>query len=95
MHHLNIHTRRLEYFLGSQTPPYAILSHTWGKDEVTMQDLTRSQVHLKEGYNKIVYTCEQALADGLDYAWIDACKSSQCYSLLFQSDEIHQLIVVD
>jgi len=24
---------------GEQVPPYAILSHTWGADEVTLQDL--------------------------------------------------------
>lgn len=76
MHLLNIHTRRLEYFLGSRIPPYAILSHTWGKNEVTMQDLNSPGVHLKEGYDKIVYTCGQALADGFHYAWIDTCKPS-------------------
>lgn len=73
MHLLNARTRRLEYFIGSNIPKYAILSHTWGKDEVSMQDLASPDVHLREGYTKIAYTCDQALADGLDYAWVDTC----------------------
>ncbi|KAK8016732.1 HET-domain-containing protein [Apiospora rasikravindrae] len=27
------------YFAGEETPPYAILSHTWGPNEVTLQDM--------------------------------------------------------
>lgn len=74
MHLLNAHNRSLEHFLDADIPKYAILSHTWGKDEVSMQDLAKPDVHLKEGYRKIVCTCDQALRDGLDYAWIDTCK---------------------
>ncbi|KAF9885268.1 hypothetical protein FE257_013066 [Aspergillus nanangensis] len=39
MHLLNAKTRRLEEFFESEAPPYAILSHTWGKDEVSFQDI--------------------------------------------------------
>lgn len=74
MHLLNARTRRLEYFIGSSIPPYAILSHTWGKDEVSMQDLANPAVYEKEGYTKIAYTCNQAVRDNLDYAWVDTCK---------------------
>lgn len=28
---------------------------------------------LKEGYQKILKTCHQAVADGLKYAWVDTC----------------------
>jgi hypothetical protein len=33
---------KLEEFFGSDIPPYAILSHTWGREEVTFQDLASS-----------------------------------------------------
>lgn len=59
---------------GISLPKYAILSHTWGDGEVSMQDIADPKVHLKEGYAKIAYTCDQALADGLEYAWVDTCK---------------------
>ncbi|KAL8690236.1 MAG: hypothetical protein Q9218_004274 [Villophora microphyllina] len=36
---LNTRTRRLSQFFDEQRPPYAILSHTWGMEEVSMQDL--------------------------------------------------------
>jgi hypothetical protein len=29
----------LEEFFGNETPSYAILSHTWGPEECTLQDL--------------------------------------------------------
>ncbi|KAL7906517.1 heterokaryon incompatibility domain-containing protein [Trichoderma velutinum] len=55
-------------------PPYAILSHTWGVDEVTFVDFTN--LHTREtklGFSKIKQTCKQALKDGLGYAWVDTC----------------------
>ncbi|KAG9186168.1 hypothetical protein G6011_02724 [Alternaria panax] len=64
----------------SQVPPYAILSHTWGPDEVTLQHFTEeSQGHndnsLKSsrGYWKIIKACQQALQDGFHYVWVDTC----------------------
>lgn len=74
MYLLNASTRQLEYFIGSEIPRYAILSHMWGENEVSMQDLTKPEAHLKEGYVKILHTCTQVLADGLNYAWVDTCK---------------------
>jgi hypothetical protein len=74
MHLLNTRTRKLEYFVGTQMPNYAILSHTWGSDEVSMHDLIHdSAANLKKGYVKINHMCEQALIDGLEYAWVDTC----------------------
>lgn len=68
----------LEFFINDDVaPPYAILSHTWGEEEVTFQDMrdTRhpDQVRRKAGFTKIEYTCAQAILDGLDYAWVDTC----------------------
>ncbi|KAF6836345.1 HET domain-containing protein [Colletotrichum musicola] len=36
---VNVNTLKLEEFFNANIPRYAILSHTWGKDEVTFQDL--------------------------------------------------------
>ncbi|KXH39011.1 HET domain-containing protein [Colletotrichum salicis] len=36
---INVNSLRLEEFFDDSIPKYAILSHTWGKDEVTYQDL--------------------------------------------------------
>jgi hypothetical protein len=71
---LNVKTLSLEEFIGSNTPPYAILSHTWqaGK-EVTLQELGSDEAKSKSGYGKIRRTCEQAGRDGLAYAWVDTC----------------------
>jgi len=33
MHLINVKTLKLEEFFGNGVPPYAILSHTWGKDK--------------------------------------------------------------
>ncbi|KAI0570382.1 vegetative incompatibility protein HET-E-1 [Pyrenophora tritici-repentis] len=56
-------------------PPYAILSHTWGKDaeEVTFADLAQSGGNHKRSYKKIRFCGEQAQQDGLQYFWADTC----------------------
>jgi hypothetical protein len=66
---------KLEEFFGSQIPPYAILSHTWGKDEVTFQDITSSTgpPYDKAGFSKIRGCCVKAADDGYKYVWIDTC----------------------
>jgi len=64
-------------FLGEKmVPPYAILSHTWGKEEVTFRDMQssdRSGAEAKQGFAKIKGCCEQAVRDGLSWAWVDSC----------------------
>ncbi|KAH8201674.1 hypothetical protein TruAng_004195 [Truncatella angustata] len=56
-------------------PPYAILSHTWGKDEeeVTFQDISHGQGTDKLGYRKIEFCGKQAVADGYTHFWVDSC----------------------
>jgi hypothetical protein len=71
---LNSRKLQLEEFIGdANVPPYAILSHTWGKEEVTLQDMvsTTGSFRKKKGFKKIQYCCSQALADKLYYAWVD------------------------
>lgn len=55
-------------------PLYAILSHTWGDEEVTFQDITvaHKRGSLK-GWSKVVNACRRAAADGWEYIWIDTC----------------------
>ncbi|CAG7566168.1 unnamed protein product [Fusarium equiseti] len=69
---INTKTLVLEEFL-SQAPSYAILSHTWGKEEVTFVDwyYNLPQARKKLGFSKIQKSCEQALKEGHDYLWCD------------------------
>ncbi|ORY68186.1 heterokaryon incompatibility protein-domain-containing protein, partial [Pseudomassariella vexata] len=72
---INAKTLDIEEFFGDAIPEYAILSHTWGKDEVTLQEvqLQSREVTMKVGYQKIMFTCRQALEDAILWAWIDTC----------------------
>ncbi|KAK0737732.1 heterokaryon incompatibility protein-domain-containing protein [Schizothecium vesticola] len=72
---LEVRRQRLEYFVGDDVPPYAILSHTWGKDEVLFEHIRDAPPTLMEmdGWKKVHYTCTQARLDGYDYVWIDTC----------------------
>lgn len=72
MYLLDVHTYKLKYFPG-EVPPYTILSHTWGDDEITFQDIGTVGVEQRTGYAKVDKACELASADGLDYIWIDTC----------------------
>jgi hypothetical protein len=59
-----------------RTPPYVILSHTWGRDEVTFEDLSKlskAVLRKKAGYAKIEGCCARAAADGYEYIWVDTC----------------------
>lgn len=72
---INTATLQLEDFTLRDIPPYAILSHTWADDEVTFQDMIagNESVRAKQGFTKIVKTCQLAIDSGLDYAWLDTC----------------------
>ncbi|KAF2188751.1 HET-domain-containing protein, partial [Zopfia rhizophila CBS 207.26] len=72
---LRTKTLELSEFLGSNIPPYAILSHTWGAEEVSFDDMNgdRGTTLTKAGYRKIRQCCEKALLDGFDYLWVDTC----------------------
>ncbi|KAF5367949.1 hypothetical protein D9758_004517 [Tetrapyrgos nigripes] len=75
---LNTHSLKLKSFFGGDIPPYAILSHTWGKteDEVTFQDMMaegRSVAEGKAGYKKIWGACQYAQKYMFEWIWIDSC----------------------
>ncbi|KAF5000241.1 hypothetical protein FGRMN_1873 [Fusarium graminum] len=65
--------RLTEDYLDDDIPPYAILSHTWGSDEVTFKDFTDKTGENKAGYDKIRFCGKEALQDGLQYFWVDTC----------------------
>ncbi|KAK4183155.1 heterokaryon incompatibility protein-domain-containing protein [Podospora australis] len=59
---------------GGGLPPYAILSHTWGEDEVTLHDMADvKEARKKPAFSKIEQCCRQAFRDGLEWAWVDTC----------------------
>ncbi|KAK1832984.1 hypothetical protein QBC39DRAFT_425079 [Podospora conica] len=66
---ININTLEMkEFFEGSTSeasiPPYAILSHTWGSEEITKVDGLKSRA----GYRKILDFCGAP-----HWAWVDTC----------------------
>jgi hypothetical protein len=82
---INTKTGLLEEFIGDDIPEYAILSHTWEKDEISLQEFQ----HLtdpdfandpktpvgkaKAGFIKIKGCVELAASKGIPYAWVDTC----------------------
>ncbi|KAF2653853.1 HET-domain-containing protein, partial [Lophiostoma macrostomum CBS 122681] len=71
---INTTTKVLEEFETSDTPPYAILSHTWTNGEITYLDLGKGRTPDKaNGYAKLDNGCRVAAAAGYDYFWIDTC----------------------
>ncbi|KAK4164970.1 hypothetical protein QBC43DRAFT_378263 [Cladorrhinum sp. PSN259] len=73
---INVKTCQLEQFLDHETPPYAILSHTWGDDaeELTLRDIQDGRID-KPGVGSVKFhgSCQQAEKDGFGYVWIDTC----------------------
>jgi hypothetical protein len=71
---INASTLEIVEFVGPNIPLYAVLSHTWGDDEVTFHDSQDiSRAFLKGGFSKIQGACNQALRDKLGYVWVDTC----------------------
>ncbi|KFY07970.1 hypothetical protein V492_06653 [Pseudogymnoascus sp. VKM F-4246] len=70
---INTKTLVVEEFFDGHAPKYAILSHRWVDGEVTLQDMQNGSAATKPGYQKILSTCKQALADDLTHAWVDTC----------------------
>ncbi|KAK7757458.1 hypothetical protein SLS62_000473 [Diatrype stigma] len=72
---LHAKSKRLHEFFDRDIPPFAILSHVWGTEEVTYEDVKRRWPWYKRkaGYRKIKGCCRQALDDEIEYVWIDSC----------------------
>ncbi|KAK0750496.1 heterokaryon incompatibility protein-domain-containing protein [Schizothecium vesticola] len=73
-----LHTGTLEFetFFGD-LPLYAILSHTWGVDEVLYEDARHGGEELrrckKAALSKVLMAAQIAQREKLDYIWIDTC----------------------
>ena len=61
---------------------YSILSHRWIKQEVDynevvklakMDEEERTEVRQRDGYRKILQSCEQTKKDGYKWLWVDTC----------------------
>jgi len=63
----------LAEFFGDEIPRYAILSHRWGVEEVTLAALRDGTGKKMAGYGKIQFCGEQAKRDRLQYFWVDTC----------------------
>ena len=70
---LDTTTIKLSEFHDADIPPYAILSHTWGKNEVSFQDLHRVKSKGPQSYYKIARCCALAALQGYEWVWIDTC----------------------
>ncbi|KAF5368843.1 hypothetical protein D9758_002899 [Tetrapyrgos nigripes] len=70
---LNTKSFKLHEFQ-TNIPPYAILSHTWDKEEVTFQDIQNLQTaKRKAGYTKVKTACARAQRYSFEWIWIDSC----------------------
>ncbi|OCK87344.1 HET-domain-containing protein, partial [Cenococcum geophilum 1.58] len=70
---LNTTSLELKDFIGSNIPPYVILSHTWSDEEVLFDDIQKGTAALKKGHAKLKGCCQKGAEDGFDWAWIDTC----------------------
>ncbi|KAL9047231.1 MAG: hypothetical protein Q9214_000142 [Letrouitia sp. 1 TL-2023] len=71
-----IHTTELQLyeFFEKEVPPYAILSHTWGKNEITFSEFQRmAAVSAIPEDSKIARCCRLAASEGWCFVWIDTC----------------------
>jgi hypothetical protein len=83
-----LHSTTLEFheFHTEVTPPYAILSHTWGDEEVSFKEMKKGGAESKKGYEKITLCAKQARSDGYDFFWIDtACIDKKSSSELSEA----------
>ncbi|KAI5985002.1 heterokaryon incompatibility protein-domain-containing protein, partial [Pisolithus marmoratus] len=67
--------------LDDKAADYAILSHRWGAEVsyeemvglMKMEEQERKEVMHRDGYEKIIKSCERAMKDKYKWLWIDTC----------------------
>jgi len=64
---------QLKEFASNPEVEYAILSHRWREEEVTLQDLMRPDVDTMKGFAKLKGACAIAQGLGFEYLWMDTC----------------------
>lgn len=72
---LSTETLTFHEFIGSNVPSYAILSHTWGEQELTYHDMLNPTptVQWKAGYKKMMGFVLKSKELGYKHCWIDTC----------------------
>ncbi|KAK5637138.1 hypothetical protein RRF57_012850 [Xylaria bambusicola] len=81
---VNTENLQIQEFRDDNIKKYVILSHTWGEEEVTFQDMKRTRVADKkdkekvtfqdtQGHKKVKNCCALAKHNGFKYVWIDTC----------------------
>lgn len=74
MYLINVHTLELKDFLEGHIPPYAILSHRGGSEELNFKDVLKKRADKKlKGYQKLLGACRTTADRGIKYLWIDTC----------------------
>ncbi|KAL4071631.1 heterokaryon incompatibility protein-domain-containing protein [Scleroderma yunnanense] len=78
---LDRRTKVLE-FRDDEVTAYAILSHRWINQEVNYDEMVelakmdaeeRDEIRQRDGYRKILDSCERAKKDGYEWLWVDTC----------------------
>jgi hypothetical protein len=70
---INSETLELEDFHG-ETPSYAILSHIWEEEEVSLQEYRQPDlVKGKNGYDKLLRVFQLTRHVEIPYVWADTC----------------------
>lgn len=64
---LNVSDLELYEFYDYKIPNYAILSHVWGDEEISLQMLEHPESKEPDGYTNIKRCCELALSQGWKY----------------------------
>ena len=76
------HRAKVLEFGSDEVTEYAILSHQWIGQEVDYNEIVklarvdeedRSEIRQRDGYRKILQSCEQARKDGYKWLWVDTC----------------------
>jgi Heterokaryon incompatibility protein (HET) len=72
---LNLNSLDLVEFIDFEKPPYVILSHTWGAEEVSLQELQSQHpdVKRKNGWTKIMNFARKGIENGFEWGWVDTC----------------------
>lgn len=70
---INVTTLLQEEFSEIRVPEYAILSHCWGDDEVTLKRFNEDVERTGPGWRKILDSCIKAQEFGLEWLWCDTC----------------------
>ena len=70
-----LHTGKyiVEEFLPKERVKYAILSHTWGKGEISLRDIESGAWRDRAAADKLIGVCHLAEQEGFEYVWMDTC----------------------